>query len=156
MLGGSIKTISHLQIKWRADEPWPYVRLSSEEREAARWIRTNTPADANFLADPYFEAFYLTAERGALVFWKHIPSELDDLKEWYERLGAANGGREVLLDSLRIDQEQIQRSFEQMPFEYARKLAARYDLDYYFGPFREDWDIEPLFRAGNTAIYKLP
>jgi hypothetical protein len=153
---GLIKTVSHLEIKWRENVPWPYVPLSLEDREATRWIQHNTPPDALFLADPYLESFYVTAERGVLVCVKHLPSRNDDLKEWHGRLVAVNRGQEVLLDSLEIDREQIRRSFGQLPLENAQDLARMYSLDYYYGPFREDWDLSPLHRVGDKAIYKLP
>ena len=156
VVAGSLKTVSHLQVKWRANVPWQYVLLSPEDREATQWIRDNTPADAVFLADPYFEAFYVTAERGAMVLYKHIPSDLEGMKEWHDRLVAVNGGREVLIESLTIDRDQIQHSFSEMPLEYARDLARQYDLDHYYGPYRGDWEIAPLFKAGNKAIYRFP
>jgi hypothetical protein len=156
VVAGSFKTVTHLQIKWRADVPWPFTGLSPDEREVTRWIKNNTAAEDLFLADPYFEAFYVTAERGTLVQWKQVPSTFHELKEWRDRLVAVNGGREVLANDLTIDRKQIQNSFNEMPLDYALELAERYDLVHYYGPYREDWEISPLFRAGSKAVYKLP
>jgi hypothetical protein len=156
VVSGSSKPIQHLRAKWRADMPWEFVRLSPDERTASRWIRDNTPKESLFLADPYFEAFYLTAQRGALVFWKHIPTEAEDFREWHARLVAVNGGREVLLDTVRLDRDGIQQSFNGLTLESAREIAEQYGLNYYYGPYRESWGVDPVFRAGDKAVYKLP
>lgn len=150
------RTAKHLQATRSANVPWQYVRLSPEEREATQWIRDNTPADALFLVDPYFEAFYITAERGVMVAWKHVPTGNADFIEWHARLVAINGGRKIILDSVNLDREGIQRSFNEMSLDSARELAQRYGLDYYYGPYRDDWEIPPLFRSGEKAIYRLP
>jgi hypothetical protein len=149
------KFTSDLQVKRRADVPWAFVGLTAEEIEVTRWIRDNTPADAIFLSDPGSDTFYVTAERGMLVTFKNIGSNEATVREWNERLVAINRGRAILLDPPGIAFEQIRDSFNSLSLEDARSLATRYDLDYYHGTFREEWDLPPIFRSGNRAVYRL-
>ena len=155
VLGGIQKLTSDLQIKRTAGVPWAFVHLSPEERDATRWIRANAPADALFLSDPWFAPFYLTAERGVLVSYRHFPQNEKDVREWHDRLAAINGGRGILLDPPQIARKEIQDSFNSLPLRDARNLAKQYGLDYYHGPFREDWAIAPIYRAGSIAVYRL-
>ncbi len=154
-VAATYKFSSDLQVKRRAGVPWAFVGLTAEEMKATQWIRNNTPTDALFLSDPYFDTFYVTAERGLLVTWKNVGSNEIFVREWHDRLVAVNGGRSILLDPPGIARKQIQDSFNNLSLEDARNLAKQYDLDYYYGPFRDGWAIPPVYRSGNKAVYPL-
>ncbi len=152
---GVFKASTDLRIKKAAGVPWGFVRLSPEDRSVTMWIRENTPTDALFLADPKIAPFYVAAERGMMVSWKHFPQNEQDVREWHDRLVALNRNRSIIRDPSGIEMEEIQDSFNTLPLDIARNLADRYGLDYYYGPHRADWAIRPVYQNGHRAVYQL-
>jgi hypothetical protein len=119
------------------------------------WIRDNTPKDALFLADPRLASLYVTAERGMLVSWKHFPQNEGDVREWHDRLVVLNRGRPIIHGPSGMPKDEIRKAFESLPLEHAEDLASRYGLDFYYGPFREDWPRKPIHRTDSRAVYRL-
>ncbi len=125
-----------------------YTRsLDSQRVEAERWIRANTPREAVFLVDPFFDEFYVVAERARLVSFKHNPHSAESIVEWYGRLLRQNGGREPQKTGFGVRAE-LQRGFRQLSADDVRALACDYRLTHAL----VDAAFDPLSGIGSGAL----
>jgi hypothetical protein len=137
--------------RWPKAQEWD-VQL--EQKPVLDWIRTSTRNGDVFLASPFMEPFYIIAQRAQFVSFKSVPQSEGDMLEWYERIKAANGGRDPSVDGFRARRE-IEANFYRMSEDELRGLARKYHLDYYVGRTGRRLALPVVYSDPGYSVYKL-
>jgi hypothetical protein len=132
------------QFPLRQPTPW---------QEMARWIGTNTPADATFLTPPWEPRFWLDAERAQVVNYKRAPHSIL-LLEWQRRLIAVNGGP-LLTRGYEVPEE-LRLSYPHLTKEQILALHDSCGADYYLA-MEEHPDLKAslVHQNGSYFLYRL-
>lgn len=111
--------------------------LPADEVSLSAWIRSSTPKDAVFVTPPDMGGMRLHARRAIVVDWKAVPGVLSEVVEWYGRLQAVTGRRELRgpgdldgyaeLDAARLD---VLRARYGVRYAVVRRAHARALDDY--------------------------
>ena len=126
------------------------------------WVRAHTPRQAVFFVDPFWDEFYLLAERARFVSFKHFPQTAPAAQflEWYHRLAGPAADPQDHEPTSDPRQEFRQR-FKQLSAADIRSLANRYGLTHAIvalanDPFRATADRPAeLYRNQRYIVYQL-
>lgn len=118
------------------------------------WIRKNTSEESVFLAPPWWNGFWLLAERPMLVTMKATPTGRRS-REWYSRMRLANDEEEFNGRGFRI-YPQLQRNFRRLSQEKLLKASATRGVRYYLVDVeRPDLSGWQLVHADHCFLYEI-
>ena len=131
---------------WRGEQ--------TARQEALEWVRQTTPRSANFLAPVCLMQFWIEAERPVLVLWKVTPANHRAI-EWFDRVMAANGGKEIQAVGKGICEE-IDRNYRVLSEDALSELVSRYGLTHYLvDRKRPGLEERMVFSNGEWWIYEI-
>jgi hypothetical protein len=137
--------------RWPKAPEWD---VQIEQKPVLDWIRSNSRNGDVFLASPFMDPFYIIAQRAQFVSFKSIPQSEGDMLEWYDRIKAANGGRDPSADGFRA-REEIEANFYGLREHELRGLARKYHLDYYVGRTGRRLALPVVYSDPGYSVYKL-
>jgi hypothetical protein len=122
--------------------------------DAFKWIKNNTNEKSTFLIDPFISSFYVAAERGMFVSYKHFPIYKEDILEWYERMKLCNDQIEfnrAILDSRQV----IQHNYNSLRDEIIQYISTEYGIDYYLclNGFPHSYPV--VYSNDNYRIFRI-
>jgi len=117
-----------------------------EELALAQWIRTQTPADALFLAPPSEYRFRLLTHRAMVVDTKSPPLRPDLLIEWYRRLCAMT----LYPDAPTF--QAVEAKYDQLSAAELEQVAAKFGADYIVVASSTAFPETPLYA---NAVYRV-
>ena len=100
--------------------------------ELSAWTRGHTPVDALFLVPPHDSMFRLSAERSAVIGFKHVPQLSEELIEWKRRLDDVLGVDVLTLrgPTMQATADAMEHAYAALPAARLADVARRYDCDY--------------------------
>ena len=154
-LVGVLTVLSAAEIAPGIPSLRPTVRWAdSAQAPMYDWIARNTPRDAVFLIDPSEETFYVRAERSPFVSYKHAPQSAPDVREWYDRLTAANGGRTPAGFGLRAARR-IGDQLDELDAAQLEQIRDRFGVNFYVARSERQLPFRVEHRIDGTTLYRL-
>ena len=154
-IGKSLFTFrDQLSFIIQSNSPFYLDNLNPELREALFWIKAKTPGNSSFLVSPAVDQFYIAAERGMFVSFKHSPQTDSDNIEWYNRILLLNNGNEPVKNGFHMVTE-IDDAFYRISPDLIRSLAEKYSLDYLLTKYDFTMPFTKVYSNSIYALYKI-
>ncbi|MBN2547082.1 MAG: hypothetical protein JXB50_14870 [Spirochaetes bacterium] len=119
--------------------------------DVLKWVNINSNKNDTFLSDPYFERFYVFAQRSQFVSFKHSPQSEIDIFEWYKRMHLANNTEIKDYDH----PNKFEKNFYNLNEETINKIHKKYNIDYYIGKTNKNYSYPVIYKNDEYAIYSL-
>jgi hypothetical protein len=125
------------------------INASDDELALARWVRTNTPVDALFLAPPGAYRFRLLARRAVVADTKSPPLRPDLLIAWYQRLCAMTRYPDAPTF------EAVEQRYGEMSAAQLTDVAREFGADYIVVEAATVFADAPVFASNQFRVYRV-
>lgn len=135
-----------------------YIQTPSHDedlKEAYRWIETETPEDAVFLAPPSQQGFRLGTSRALVVDFKAFPPGGEGPVQWEQRMNAVCNADIRQYDNSGFSiSEACDDGFYNMTESEMKMVAESYNADWVLTK-NGDYSFQHEYSAGDYHIYKI-
>lgn len=129
---------------------------SSRWAETCLWIREHTPPEAVFLVPPHgAESFPWLARRPMVGTFKQVVLS-GGLPRWYRKMTDIGGWPEPWPVRGYEAQRRLGEAYARLTPERARTLMETYQADYFVTGTGLAYDLSPVYRNPDFAVYRKP
>ncbi|MBI1745724.1 MAG: hypothetical protein HYR55_03950 [Acidobacteria bacterium] len=121
----------------------------------SEWVSGNTPQDALFITPPYIGGFRVYAGRAIVSDFAVAPLWDKDFPEWKHRLEDICGGTPLHCRGLAACGETMRAGYFNLREEGIRRLAGRYEADYFVCERRDDLPFAMVYSNPLFMVFKL-